>query len=159
MSREKLFRDPVHDIIAFDLDEADDRLLLGLLDAPEVQRLRRIRQLGMANMAFPNQKGAYATVGYRFGKLMPHVTYATLDDNDNPATLAGLPLKQTSTTLGLRYELGTGAALKVEAQQVKPECTGKAGEICRGLLIANPNLGPERSDNVMIYSLAVDVVF
>lgn len=52
MTREKLFRDPVHDIIAFDLDDAGDRLLLQLLDAPEVQRLRRIRQLGMAHMAF-----------------------------------------------------------------------------------------------------------
>jgi len=114
---------------------------------------------GMANGAFPNQKGAYATIGYRFGKFLPHITYATLDDNDNPATLMGLPLKQTSATLGLRYELGTGAALKFEAQQVKPECTGKSFEICRGLLIANPNLGPERSESVMIYSLAVDVVF
>ena len=114
---------------------------------------------GMANGAFPNQKGAYATIGYRFGKFLPHITYATLDDNDNPATLMGLPLKQTSATLGLRYELGTGAALKLEAQQVKPECTGKPFEICRGLLIANPNLGPERSESVMIYSLAVDVVF
>ena len=114
---------------------------------------------GMANGAFPNQKGGYATIGYRFGKFLPHITYATLDDNDNPATLMGLPLKQTSATLGLRYELGTGAALKLEAQQVKPECTGKPGEICRGLLIANPATGPERSDNVMIYSLAVDVVF
>ncbi|HWR86851.1 MAG TPA: porin [Acidiferrobacterales bacterium] len=114
---------------------------------------------GMANGAFPNQKGAYATIGYRFGKFLPHITYATLDDNDNPATLMGLPLKQTSATLGLRYELGTGAALKFEAQQVKPECTGKPFEICRGLLIANPNLGPERSESVMIYSLAVDVVF
>jgi hypothetical protein len=118
---------------------------------------------GLANMAFPNQKGAYATLGYRFGKFLPHLTFAKLDDNDNPpgGGMAGhgVPLKQTSATLGLRYELGTGAALKVEAQQVKPECTGTAGEICRGLLIANPNLGPEHNETEMIYSLAVDVVF
>lgn len=116
---------------------------------------------GAANMAFPNQKGAYATFGYRFGKFLPHLTLAALDDNDNPATLGGRPLKQTSATLGLRYELGTGAALKMEAQQVKPDCTGKAGEICRGLLIANPDAAtsPERNESVMIYSLAVDVVF
>lgn len=114
---------------------------------------------GAANMAFPNQKGAYITLSYRFGKFLPHVTLAALDDNDNPATLAGRPLKQTSATLGLRYELGTGAALKVEAQQIKPDCTDQAGEICRGLLIANPNLGPEPDESVMIYSLAVDVVF
>lgn len=113
---------------------------------------------GLANMAFPNQKGAYATLGYRFGRFLPHVTYASLDDNDNPTTLFGQPLKQTSATLGLRYELGTGAALKVEAQQVKPDAANTGGP-ARGLLIANPATGPERSDSVMVYSLAVDVVF
>lgn len=114
---------------------------------------------GMANGAFPNQKGAYATLGYRVGKFLPHLTVAALDDNDNPA-MGGFPLKQASATLGLRYELGTGASLKVEAQYVKPDCaTGKPGEICRGLLIADPNLGPEGNENVMIYGLAVDVVF
>jgi hypothetical protein len=41
----------------------------------------------------------------------------------------------------------------MEAQQVKPD-TGS-----RGLLISDPNLGPEASESVMIYSLAVDVVF
>ena len=113
---------------------------------------------GLANMAFPNQKGAYATLGYRFGRFLPHITYANLDDNDNPSTLFGRPLKQTSATLGLRYELGTGAALKVEAQQVKPEAANTGGP-ARGLLIADPATGPERSDSVMVYSLAVDVVF
>ena len=114
---------------------------------------------GLANGAFPNQKGAYATIGYRFGKFLPHLTYAALDDNDNPTTPgSGLPLKQTSATLGLRYELGMGAALKVEAQQVKPDSV-RTGVPGRGLLISDPNLGPERSESVMIYSLAVDVVF
>lgn len=52
MTREKLLRDPVHDLIIFDLDEAGDRLLLDLIDTREMQRLRRIRQIGMAYMAF-----------------------------------------------------------------------------------------------------------
>lgn len=50
---EKLFRDPVHDQVILDLDQPEDRLVLRLLDAREFQRLRRIRQLGMASMAFP----------------------------------------------------------------------------------------------------------
>jgi hypothetical protein len=110
-----------------------------------------------ANMAFPNQKGYYATLGYRFGNFLPHITLASLDDNDNPpgglAMGNGVPLKQESVTLGFRYELGTGAALKVEAQQVEPE-TGT-----RGLLVADPATGPNADDNVMIYSIAIDVVF
>jgi hypothetical protein len=119
---------------------------------------------GAANGAFPNQKGAYATLGYRFGKFLPHLTVAALDDNDNPTTPgSGLPLKQTSATLGLRYELGTGAALKVEAQWVQPDCaTSSPADLCRGLLIADPNnalTSPDPNENVMIYGVAVDVVF
>lgn len=50
---EKLFRDPVHDLIHFDMAEPRERLLLELIDTPEFQRLRRIRQLGLASMAYP----------------------------------------------------------------------------------------------------------
>src|SRR5438552_12908536 len=50
---EKIIRDPVHDVIAFRLDRAVDSLLFNLLNAAEFQRLRRIRQLGMASLAYP----------------------------------------------------------------------------------------------------------
>ena len=50
---EKIIRDPVHDVIAFRTDRPTDRLLFRLLNAAEFQRLRRIRQLGMASLAYP----------------------------------------------------------------------------------------------------------
>jgi uncharacterized protein len=50
---EKIIRDPVHDVIAFRLEQRTDVLLFQLLSASEVQRLRRIRQLGMASLAYP----------------------------------------------------------------------------------------------------------
>jgi uncharacterized protein len=50
---EKVIRDPVHDVISLDTDVPTDRLLFQLLNAAEFQRLRRIRQLGMAHMAYP----------------------------------------------------------------------------------------------------------
>ncbi len=50
---EKIIRDPVHDVIAFRLDRRIDGLLFKLLSAAEFQRLRRIRQLGMASLAYP----------------------------------------------------------------------------------------------------------
>jgi HD superfamily phosphohydrolase len=40
--KERVFRDPVHGNI-----RVDDPVLLAVIDAPEFQRLRRIRQLGM----------------------------------------------------------------------------------------------------------------
>ncbi|MFN7946344.1 MAG: HD domain-containing protein [Blastocatellia bacterium] len=45
---ERLYRDPVHNIITLDEGRADDALLVALIDAPEFQRLRYIRQLGLA---------------------------------------------------------------------------------------------------------------
>src|SRR5215207_822801 len=50
---EKIIRDPVHDVIAFRLERSVDALLFRLLNCAEVQRLRRIRQLGMASLAYP----------------------------------------------------------------------------------------------------------
>ncbi len=46
----KSFRDPVHNLIAFD---DNDQLIVDLINTKEVQRLRRIRQLGMSNIAYP----------------------------------------------------------------------------------------------------------
>lgn len=46
-----LLRDPVHGLISFTGEAA--RLIVRLLDCAEVQRLRRIRALGLASLAFP----------------------------------------------------------------------------------------------------------
>jgi HD superfamily phosphohydrolase len=50
---EKIIRDPVHDVIAFRLEDPIDALLYRLLNTAEFQRLRRIRQLGLASLAYP----------------------------------------------------------------------------------------------------------
>ena len=46
-----ILRDPVHGLIAF--DGMSERVLRSLLDTREVQRLRRVRQLGLASLVFP----------------------------------------------------------------------------------------------------------
>ncbi|HMO27325.1 MAG TPA: HD domain-containing protein, partial [Tepidisphaeraceae bacterium] len=50
---EKILRDPVHDVISLRLEDPADRIVFHLLGTPELQRLRRIRQLGMASLAYP----------------------------------------------------------------------------------------------------------
>ncbi len=50
---EKVIRDPVHDVIALRLSDSADRLVFSLLGCREVQRLRRIRQLGFTSLAYP----------------------------------------------------------------------------------------------------------
>ena len=49
--RRVLLRDPVHGLITFEHEE--ESIVVRLLQAPEVQRLRRIRQLGLTSLAFP----------------------------------------------------------------------------------------------------------
>ncbi len=46
------YSDPVHRIIALDRNLPFDALLMALIDTPEFQRLRRIRQLGLAFVVF-----------------------------------------------------------------------------------------------------------
>jgi HD superfamily phosphohydrolase len=51
--RQKVIRDPVHDVIAFQIDRPLEAMLFRLVNAAEFQRLRRIRQLGVASLAYP----------------------------------------------------------------------------------------------------------
>ncbi|MEZ4254438.1 MAG: HD domain-containing protein [Polyangiales bacterium] len=46
-----ILRDPVHGLVSF--EEDDERIVSRLLATREVQRLRRIRQLGLTSMVFP----------------------------------------------------------------------------------------------------------
>jgi uncharacterized protein len=46
-----ILRDPVHGLVAFESDE--EQIVPALLEAREVQRLRRIRQLGLTSLAYP----------------------------------------------------------------------------------------------------------
>lgn len=120
---------------------------------------------GIANLGFPNQKGWYATLGYRFDKWLPHVTYATLDDNDNPDSPCGNlggpvpcgePLEQDSLTLGLRYELSAGAALKFEAERIE---TKNGRGLFTGYETNSTGNVRKDPDDVNVFSIAVDVVF
>src|SRR6188508_3431048 len=46
-----ILRDPVHGLISFEADEFS--IVPRLMQADEVQRLRRIRQLGLTSLAYP----------------------------------------------------------------------------------------------------------
>ena len=46
-----ILRDPVHGLVSFEAEE--ERIIERLMDTPEVQRLRRVRQLGVTSFAFP----------------------------------------------------------------------------------------------------------
>lgn len=52
-SRTQLIRDPVHGLIVFDGKSKLDQLALRLINTPEFQRLRRIKQLGVSEFVYP----------------------------------------------------------------------------------------------------------
>jgi HD superfamily phosphohydrolase len=64
---EKIIRDPVHDVIAFRTSSAEEMLLFRLLGAAEFQRLRRVRQLGMAHLAYPGAD--HSRYGHSLGAM------------------------------------------------------------------------------------------
>ena len=98
---------------------------------------------------FGDQEAWYATLGYRFGKWLPHLTYATIDGEASivqpgaiecgenaPGGQCVTPLGtfnsgdpmfnfpvavQSSVTAGLRYEVNDSAALKFEYAVVDVE--------------------------------------
>ena len=45
---ERIYRDPVHNIIRLRTDTDEGQLMVRLIDSFEFQRLRRIKQLGLA---------------------------------------------------------------------------------------------------------------
>ena len=49
---EKIYRDSVHNIIRLKTDTDEGKLLVRLIDTAEFQRLRRIKQLGLAHFAY-----------------------------------------------------------------------------------------------------------
>jgi hypothetical protein len=135
------------------------------------------------SQAFGDTEAYYATLGYRIGKWLPHITYASITGE---ASTVGLPTDgaaqivapgspfdgaylnypvpiQTSITAGLRYEVNDSAALKIEYQVVDIETDPSELQDANmvfnyGLFNTNfDQLGPQ--EQVGIMSVALDVIF
>ena len=92
---------------------------------------------GQTQGIFPNQKGAYLTLGYTIGKFLPHVTFGTSsgDEYTGPTNLLDplcggapgcaaspgvvqSPKTQDSVAIGLKYTIDDSVAIKFEVQKV-----------------------------------------
>lgn len=98
--RFKLFSDPVHGFIS-----VPKNLIMDLIQTPEVQRLRRIRQLGVGHLVFP---GAEHT---RFNHALGAM--ALMQDALNSLTEKGTPISAEERTAALAaallHDVGHGA--------------------------------------------------
>jgi HD superfamily phosphohydrolase len=72
---ERIYRDPVHNIIRLRTDTDEGRLMVRLIDSFECQRLRRIKQLGLA--LFTYQGAEHSRFAHSLGAL--HLMTRVLD--------------------------------------------------------------------------------
>ncbi|HYN84326.1 MAG TPA: HD domain-containing protein, partial [Pyrinomonadaceae bacterium] len=72
---ERIYRDPVHNIIRLRTDTDDGRLMVRLVDSFEFQRLRRIKQLGLALYTY--QGAEHSRFAHSLGVL--HLMTRVLD--------------------------------------------------------------------------------
>jgi len=130
---------------------------------------------------FGDTEAYYATIGYRFGKWLPHLTYASIDGEASTVTPGAVEITapvggptdgatfnfpvpiQTSITAGLRYEVNDSAALKVEYQVVDveqdpAELQAANQRVNYGLFNTNFYQSTPQN-NVGIVSVALDVIF
>ena len=93
---ERIYRDSVHNIIRVNTERAEGRLIVSLVDTPEFQRLRRIRQLGLAYFAyqaaehsrFTHSLGAFHLAARMVAKL--RLTYKIPDEVQTAVRVAAL---------------------------------------------------------------------
>ena len=95
-SHERIYRDSVHNIIRLRTDTPEGALIAKLVDSAEFQRLRRIRQLGLAHYAyqaaehsrFSHSLGAFHLATRTLAKL--HLKYRISDSDQIAVRVAAL---------------------------------------------------------------------
>jgi uncharacterized protein len=150
---ERIYRDSVHNIIRVNTDSAEGRLIVSLIDAPEFQRLRRIRQLGLAYFAyqsaehsrFTHSLGAYHLATRMVAKL--RLGYDLPQEAQTAVRVAALlhdighgPYSHViESILDFHHEdftveaiLGSDTTVGRILQQYSPELAGDVAAIIRG---------------------------
>lgn len=145
-------------------------------------------ETGGIEALFTDQESSYITLGYRINKWMPHVTIASIEGQfaaSNAvvtcATVLGCATpagtvpngqtafptggqfpyaEQSSVTAGVRYELNSSAALKVEHQIVDVETKNNVAGAYQNFGLFTPSFSSAAtSEKVGITSIALDVIF
>ncbi|MDD3888843.1 MAG: HD domain-containing protein [Syntrophomonadaceae bacterium] len=105
----KAIRDPIHNIILF--DKQNERLILDLLDTPEFQRLRHIKQLGFSSYTYPGAE--HTRFAHSLG--VAHLTRRFIDKiSSNKVTGDGLSVEELTdnrllvSVAALLHDIGHG---------------------------------------------------
>ena len=115
-SRFSLFNDPVHGFVS-----VPKGLLLALVETPEVQRLRRIRQLGLGYLVFP---GAVHT-RFEHGLGAMALLQSALDALREKGTLVATDEVEGALAAALLHDVGHGPfSHTLEGDLLPPGATG-----------------------------------
>ena len=150
---ERIYRDPVHNIIRLRTDTREGRLMIELIDAPEFQRLRRIKQLGLALYTY--QGAEHSRFTHSLGVL--HLITRVLDrlgeqyriaDEDRAAARAAALLHDIGhgsfshvmeKVLGFHHEQWTALAVRAQGTEINrvlrafaPRLPERVAEIIEG---------------------------
>jgi hypothetical protein len=150
---ERIYRDPVHNIIRLRADTREGRLMIDLVDAAEFQRLRRIKQLGLALFTYQGAEHSRFTHSLGVLHLITRVldklseTYQ-IDEDDRAAARAAALLHDIGhgsfshvmeSVLGFHHEEWTIRAVLDEGTEVNqvlrdysPELPGRVAAIIEG---------------------------
>jgi len=126
---DKVFCDPVYRHVVF--DKSADRLLLDLIACPEVQRLRRVRQLGVSSYTYHGAE--HSRFGHALGAC--HLMTQALDalSRNQPDLEITEQLRLAARCAALLHDLGHGPFSHL-AERV---CCFKHGEITRKLILGD----------------------
>lgn len=117
VSRFKIFSDPVHGFIS-----VPKRLILPLIETPEVQRLRRIRQLGLGHLVFPGAE--HTRLQHSLGAMaLMQEALATLSEKGTPISEAE---HEAALAAALLHDAGHGPfSHTLEHELIRPDAAGR----------------------------------
>ncbi|HEV2826988.1 MAG TPA: HD domain-containing protein [Pyrinomonadaceae bacterium] len=129
---ERIYRDPVHNIIRLRTDSSEGELMMRLIDTPEFQRLRRIKQLGLGLYTYQGAEHSRFTHSLGAFHLMSRVLDRlsekhSINEHDHTAARAAALLHDVGhgsfshvmeKVLGLHHEKWTVEAVLSEATEI-----------------------------------------
>ncbi len=103
---DRVYRDPVHGSIAFDWKR--ERFLIELIDSAEFQRLRRIKQLGAAQLVFQGAEHSRFCHSLGVAFLAKRIFDRLQDDPSLPSGLDSDETRRVILAAGLLHDIGHG---------------------------------------------------
>jgi HD superfamily phosphohydrolase len=137
-ARTQRVRDPVHGLIAFRADIPVERLGWQLINTPEFQRLRRIKQLGVSEFVFPN--ATHSRFAHSLGVFHTARKLVGIIEREIPAIGQNFDRERADVAVvaALLHDLGHGPFSHVFEEVEKSRNRGKRHEQWTAEMIRNP---------------------